>query len=320
MVLHSRDELLPHDVVRVALGFLSVVLGFYYIPCFLICIGIMQFVCVVADIDPGFLAGASLALASSSLLSLQSLTARVDGELVMRLEANTVVATAHIIGDVSTAIDAVQRCVPESVRSVRRRLKLTDKLLEMREREVHAGLKTLALFLQYIGAGDDALELTEDALAATVRLSEDITPATNVSIALDPSGAQPSVATSSRIVSGIDSTRSDVCHPAWLVPNRESLMTITVVDSAREPVFGVTPADVVVGFDEEPLGWFVSSVTVTANVISLLIAPAAECTPKATLRADVGSSPFTIPLEVRRAHRTRCVDASTLPLTRNRTP
>lgn len=256
-------------------------------------------------------------VAKSTVSTLLSLASRCDGHLIERMEANRVTSASHVTDAVATAMVTVQRCVPESVRNVLCLVKLKRKALEMEEEEVDAGLKTLAAFLHQIAVGDVSVGSSEDTLHSINRLLGACPGFTGVPIAITParSDALRLLAASSHVSVEIDSNRSHVSLP-WFMPNCTSSATITVFDGDCEPVHGVAPADVVIESDTESLGWSVSSVTVESNAVTLLIVSEGNCSLATSLRVDIGGSPFTIPLEVRRA---ACVCVHTHTRTHTRT-
>ena len=74
---------------------------------------------------------------------------------------------------------------------------------------------------------------------------------------------------------------------------------ITVVDSAGEPVYGVTPADVNVTFSSGSVGWTVPFMSVKVNTVRLEVKLTLACSDAAVLHANIGGAAFTIPLKVR---------------------
>lgn len=105
----------------------------------------------------------------------------------------------------------------------------------------------------------------------------------------------------SHIDIGIDCSRSAVSHTPWLTRGELNCVTITVVDADSEAVYGVSSSDVLCSFsgDSEVVGWFVVSVHVSGNKVSLGITLESTCSEASTLDVRIVSARFRCPLKVR---------------------
>lgn len=238
--------------------------------------------------------------ASAACIALQSSSVRNDTELIARFEAQLSSAAAHVTSDVTAFTAALDGCLRSIKPKAERLMRSKDKLLGMKEEELDAGAKTLTSFLHQIAAGDGTLWFTEDTRAAVSLVIRELVGFSNVSAVLTPAhvDALRAVAESSRVVHSVDQARSVVSHTPWCTRGGVNTVSIALFDNCGEPVYGVTRDDVAVTFANESTGWSVFNVTIDAYVISLGVAPTADCTPTASLCAEVGGSSFSTSLTV----------------------
>lgn len=246
---------------------------------------------------------AAFTRASTSRQKLLSSASQYDGPHLARLEANAVAATSHATADVAALIVAVQQCGPTFVSNARQHARGVEKRL-CTLIEGFAGVqKTLASFAQHIGASDYTLEFTEESVSAVTRILETLADLPDLSIMIASplsDASQRTVAESSLVVTGIDSSRSTVSHARWLARGQANIVKISVVDNKGTPVYGVTDRDVMATVSSDSEGWSVSSVVVDADTMNVEVLLVSECSEASVLRVEISGSVFTIPLQVSR--------------------
>lgn len=248
------------------------------------------------------LTNALITLATSSQASLHSLSSSCNPLLIDRLEANTVDASVRVAQSVSTTIGAVQQCVPIFVSNARLHMQAVEKRMQSREEELTGTLKAYEACWQQLSSGAVSSEV-EDSVETIRKLFDCIDTFPDVSQAVSVSHAGSGVAlacvgTASRIVSAIDAARSSVSHAPWLTRSQTNAVTVTVVDNAGEPVYGVTPSDVRCFVASGAEGWSVASITVESNIVALTVALTANCRETAAIEADVAGTSIAIRLKV----------------------
>lgn len=242
---------------------------------------------------------ASFDLASSARSSVLSLEARIEVELIPRLESNAVTSSSHVTSAVCILVDYTQRCVPTFVTTARRHARMIDKLLEAKADECGDGCTILASFLRQIDAGEGEVVYTEDSVRSVGRILEGATEFPPESLLLSP-GSDECVALvrkSSRIVTGIYPALSTALHTPWLTRGEGNPVTITAVDDVGVPVVNITAEDVECSFIDS-VGWDVSFSSVEAHHLTLTVIPAADCSDTGVLCIGVWGNNMTVPLKV----------------------
>lgn len=238
--------------------------------------------------------------AALSLSALRLLECACDGSLLSRLEANTATAASRAVHAVSSVINTVQQCVPAFIFSAKRRALLTDKLLVAKVEELDEVSNTLSTFLQQCTAGDGAVEFTEATVDTTHCFLESLTGFPDVSAYLAPSRSDAvcSLDSASRIVIGIDPVRCIASHPRWLSRDQCNNVTLTLLDVAGGPVYGITTKDVNCAVGLDCVGWSVMPSTLSVNVLTIEVHLASDCCEAVMLSVDIGGSALSIPLTV----------------------
>lgn len=181
---------------------------------------------------------------------------------------------------------------------------LYDKLLELKGEEFGGAAKMLTSFIQQSSEGDSSLEFTEDSLHTITAILDglDVFPAVPIAMTPTHNDASLTACQSSRMVLGIDTSRSDVSHAQWLARHECNPITITLFDSAGEPLHGVAPEDVIVTVDSAVVGYSVWVAPVEGNTVTLEVEVAAadvECSDNAVLSVHILSgSVLRVPVQV----------------------
>lgn len=210
-------------------------------------------------------------------------------------------ASSHVTSAVCTLIAAAHDTLSAFAASAKRRQRVADKNLAMVWEEFDFVIKMLTSFIQQCAAGDSAIAFTEDTLDAVERLLKALTGFSTVSTVVDPASsvkAAYSLNETSCINIGVDPTRSRALHPPWLTRGARNAVRVTLLDSSGQPVYGVTPSDILLSFESEIGGWIIASVTVVeCNVdVGLMLFP--DCSAAETLRVSVPGSSKLIELKV----------------------
>lgn len=231
-------------------------------------------------------------IAASTQATLLLLAARCDGELIARLEANVAAASFHASAALTSAAAAVVERVSSFLSADHLHAQAADKLLEMCEDEIDAGLKMFRACLLQSCVNDATQAFFEDTIstahAAIDRLN--VFPSISAVRTLPVVHFAERVDGASHIVLGIEPARCTVSHLPWLARGQWNRVTITLADSAGEPVLAVTPDDVFLTADSGALGWCRGPVSVESNAISFGLFLEPTCSDDAAINTHIGSN------------------------------
>lgn len=199
-------------------------------------------------------------------------------------------------------LEAVHECSPSFVHSVRARSAALDKRLEMKFDELNDTAKALGVAVQQSFAGDQSAEFLEGSLSAVWRLLTNTNALLDVSCVIAASSLSDSLRClekSSHVQTGIDPASCKASHDPWLMRGQCNTVTITLHDAGGEPVYGMTPMDVVATVNRDAVGWAVVSTSVEGNMLSVGVRLEPECSPVAVLLVNYGSTELPLRLKVR---------------------
>lgn len=245
--------------------------------------------------------------------------------LIELLRVSVSRTTAHVDEAVASMLAGVPRCVPSFVSNARGHTNSVRKRLEMQEDELHDTIQTLEAFVQQSIAGDGTRGFLEGSVDGVLRLLRDTDALPDVSCGITSEGSENSLrhlVVASRVDLGVDSERCVVAHERWLTRAQNNVVTIALADVTGEPVCGVTPANVGISVDSGALGWSVSTVSVAANTVTLVVELSFDCTTSAILDVNIGGVKLQLVLQVcmftlcRFVSPNQCVGMSLMEVTR----
>lgn len=242
-----------------------------------------------------------------ALPGIQSSASACDGVALGRLDANVAGAVAHITTNVSIIIGSVEQCVPAFVHRARQRARVGDKQLVMTLEKYDDNMDTLESLLQHLSAGDDSLAFLEDSIAGVRQLTDTLgLPPSPALCHTACSGVVQCVDTASRIQASVDPELSTVSHAPWLTRGECNPVKINVLDSCREPVPCLSPADVYCMLEGDAEEWHVASTFVEDGIVTIGVYVAINCastgtgtsTTSVVLVVHIGPIRMTLPIKV----------------------
>lgn len=101
------------------------------------------------------------------------------------------------------------------------------------------------------------------------------------------------------VAPGIDPARCTASHPRWFRRGANNVVTLTLADASGEPIAdNITLLDVACTVDSSSVGWAVSTVSVEASTLTLVVYPDLNCTYETILRVVVWDTAISIPVKV----------------------